>query len=82
VGFFRGMLWLFQLRGFEEECAGLHAVADAQFLLASRTVFPTSANNVDSDGGATRVGFIHHAKKVLVFPTLVVQLCWIFGYLE
>jgi hypothetical protein len=38
-----------------------------QFSLAIRTMIPTLANNVDSDGAVARVGFIRYAKILQVF---------------
>ena len=49
------------------ECDGCPRHPYLQFSLAIRTMIPTLANNVDSDGAVARVGFIRYAKILQVF---------------
>jgi hypothetical protein len=51
----------------EEDAPGCPRSPYLHVSLVTRTLTPTSANNVDSDGAVARVGFIRYAKMALVF---------------
>lgn len=66
----------------EEGSDGLPAGLRVQISLVTRTMIPTLANNVDSDGAVARVAFIRYMKIVQAFQTLTIELCLICRYLE